>query len=639
MKKWLNSVYSDASENFVSNPYPQKGETVTFSLRVLKDNDIRHVFLRSREFGVEHLSEMKREADCGSLSYYTVTLPVTDKIFRYQFYLVTDTGVYYYTQFRITDYIPAEDADFLLLVGYDAPAWVRDTVFYQIFPDRFCNGNTELDVKTGEYSYQGFETRPVADWNEPAKEYEEGRNLDFHNGDLYGIIEKLDYLQELGINGIYLNPIFLSPSVHKYDALDYFQIDPHLGGDEGFALLIKEMHQRGMKLLLDISINHTSSAAKWFNKASEFYPATEGAYQNPSSPEWKYYFFGKNNSYKTWYGVETMPQLNYTSPELRDTIYRRKDSVLKKWLTAPYGIDGWRFDVADCLARNDESDVHEEVLREIHAELKSTKRDVYLVAEEWADCSVDLQGDRWDATMNYFGCARPLREFAGAKDLFNERNETLKKLDTKLTARQLAHRLCQFYARLPGAIQSQQFNLLDSHDVIRLHSLSAVSKSALKGAVIMLFMLPGSPSVYYGDEIMLEGRDTSIDACRYPFNWNWEKDSTAVSMRNFYKKLISLRRTEKALTRGSFSIISAEQYVISFARFTRDEMIFVISSTDDEARCVTIPLEYFNAEKKCVSEDCLGSRIQSELRGGDLLISVPPHESYVFKLEKAKIPA
>ncbi len=629
-KEWLESVYSDSTTTFVSNPYPKKGETVTFSLRVLKDNELTHVFLRAREYGVEGLHEMCATSEEHGLVYYTADVQIRDPYFKYQFYLVTATGIYYYTQFRITDYIPAEDADFVLLADYEAPRWVKDTVFYQIFPDRFCNGRPELNVKLGEYSYQGYASTAEG-WNTPAMEYEQGHNLDFRNGDLYGIIDKLDYLQDLGVNGIYLNPIFLSPSIHKYDALDYFHIDPHLGGDEALIALIAEMHKRGMKLLLDISINHTSSAAKWFNKDSEFFPKEEGAYNNPSSPYRSFYFFGDGNSYASWFGVPTMPQLNYTSSRLRDIIYRGKDSVLKKWLLPPYGIDGWRFDVADCMARNEQADVHEEVLREIRTELKAVKKDAYLVAEEWADCSVDLQGDRWDATMNYFGCARPLREFAGAKDLYNERNQILRAVDSRLSAAQLARRICQFYARLPGAIQQQQFNLLDSHDVVRLHNIPSVRKEALRAALIMQFTLPGCPSIYYGDEILLAGSERSIDACRYPFNWQWEQNADAVAMRNFYRKLIALRLSEQALREGSFSVLGAEGLVIAFARFTRKEACFVICSLEDEPQTVCLPLAHYGILPAPVTADCFGSKVESVVKDGALDVIVPPQTSYLLK--------
>ena len=632
MLDWKKSIFSDTTKNFVSNPYPKKGEEVTISVRLLKNEEVKNVFLRARVFGVEQLFEMKKSRTLGELQYYSVSVPIRDPYYNYHFYFVTDDKIYYYTQYKLTDFIPSEEHDFVLLADYDAPRWVKDTVFYQIFPDRFCNGKEELNVKPGEYTYQGYE--PTSEkWDTPAMEYEEGHNLDFRNGDLYGIIEKLDYLQSLGVNGIYLNPIFVSPSIHRYDALDYFHIDPHLGGDEALEKLIKEMHKRNMKLLLDISVNHTSSASKWFNKQNEFYPSEVGAYQNKNAPERNYYFFNEDGSYLTWFGVQTMPQLNYTSPELRDAIYRKKDSVLQKWLLPPYGIDGWRFDVADCMARNDKVDLHDEVIEEMRLCLKSVKKDAYLLAEEWADCSCDLKGNRWDATMNYFGAGRPVREFAGAKDLYHERNPVLKANKHKLTASEFASRVIEFLRVLPGAVQLQQFNLFDSHDVIRLHNISSVSDSDYKSAVALLFTIPGTPNIYYGDEIALEGRENSVDACRYPFNWNWEKNPQSLSMHDFYSNIIKIRREKKAWSEGSFAVVSAEGYTVCFARFTEDEIIFTAASMGDRESYVYIPREMFALSQ--TAQPCVlsGEKI-SFSESGVFTLPAHSHSVFSFSIEK-----
>lgn len=638
-EKWLESVFSDTTENFVSNPYPKKGETVRISIRFLRNDEVRHVFLRARVYGMEKLFELSADKnEDSSLVYYSGEIKITDPYFNYHFYLVTDKEIFYYSQYQITDYIPGEEHDFVLLADYDAPAWVKDSVFYQIFPDRFCNGKPELNVKTGEYSYQGFSTIEE-EWAVPAREFSGGHNLDFHNGDLYGIIQKLDYLQDLGVTAIYLNPIFLSPSTHKYDALDYFHIDPHLGGDEAFAKLIEELHKRGMKIVLDISINHTSSSAKWFNKGAEFFPADEGAYNDKNSPYREFYFFNDDGSYQAWFGVQTMPQLNYTSQKLRDLIYRANDSVLKKWMLVPYGIDGWRFDVADCLARNEKADVHNEVLCEIRKELKSVKRDAYLLAEEWADCSVDLKGNRWDATMNYFGAGRALREFAGAKDLYAERNDILGSLDAPLTAPQLASRIKQFLAIVPGTIQLQQLNLLDSHDVMRLHLESPVTDDALRAAVILQFTLPGTPSVYYGDEIFLDGstKNREDSGCRYPFDWDWEKNKKSVETRDFYKKLINLRRTEKALCDGSFDVVYANGLVIATARFTRNEVIFTVASREKSGVTVTLPLERFGIPAVPLTHDLLGNAVSvkasADTKSADVF--VPSEKTFMLRFSKA----
>lgn len=631
---WLQSVYSDSTENFVSNPCPHKGETITIRLQMVENDKIRDVMLRTREFGIEKLIHMELVASERGLRIYEASVCVNDARFQYQFYLITETSIYYYTQYRITDYIPDETRDFVILTDYECPAWVRNAVFYQIFPDRFCNGNAAQNVKEGEYCYQGHPAGAVPDWNTASMEYEDGYGMDFHNGDLDGVIQKLDYLQDLGVNAIYLNPIFISPSVHKYDSLDYFRIDPHLGGEAALQRLTQEAHRRGMHVMLDISINHTSSAAKWFNKENEFYAAGEGAFQNPDSDLREFYFFDENNAYDTWCGVETMPKLNYASQKLRDVIYREETSVLKKWVKEPYKIDGWRFDVADCLARNKKIDVHREVLKEIRKNLKAEREDLYLLAEDWADCSEDLQGDSWDATMNYFGCTRPIRNFIGDCDLFHARDKILKQVQPKLTARQLSDRICQFYARLPGVIQHQMFNLLDSHDVIRFYNNPDISDDACRGAVILLFTLPGVPSVYYGDEILLDGSTAFTEGCRNPFDWEWEKKEAARKNREFYQRLIALRKSSSALQQGGFQVISAEGYLFAYARFAREEVLFVVCSMEKEDKELEIPISYFGISKVDIREDYLGTPITYRLCGQHMKLQCPAGKTLLLQIKQ-----
>lgn len=633
MSHWLESVYSDSTKNYVSNPYPKKNEKITISIRMKKNEEIKQVFLRYREFGIEQLRLMDKE-EKGSFLYYSKEIEIRESRFGYQFYLVTDEKIYYYTQYRITDYIPDESRDFMILADYKASQWVKNTVFYQIFPERFYNGNPQISVKEGEYSYQGYETIAVKEWDTPAKSYEEGHNVDFYGGDLEGIIQKLDYLQELGVNAVYLNPIFLSPSIHKYDSLDYFKIDPHFGGEKALEKLCTEVHKRNMKIILDISINHTSSEAAWFNKSGEFYDLTMGAYHNKDSAEREYYFWDDNKEYDTWCGVKTMPKLNYASQKLRDIIYREENSVLKKWLKEPYQIDGWRFDVAECLARNEVVDVHGEVLEELRKHLKNENEEAFLLAEDWADCSDDLQGDRWDSTMNYYGCTRPVREFVGEQDLFLARNEELGKKRSKLTARQLASRIKQFYGKLPGVIQLQMFNLLDSHDVIRLYNNEQIDKRDYNTAVIILFTLPGSVSVYYGDEIALPGRTEHIEYCRYPMDWKWKEREEAVERFHFYQKLIALKTNSEALSDGGFQVINEEGYVFSFTRFTEEELIIAICSTDDDNQEVTIDLNNFGFENRLIDKDYFENNVQSELTEDGVKIIVPSHTSYLVYNQK-----
>lgn len=629
---WMESVYSDGTCYFVSNPIPKLGEKIAIYLRMHISSPVNHVFLRMVNNGAEHLELMELDHIEKGLAYYKASCTMNEKMLRYQFYLVTDSIIYYYTQKEITTYIPDTTYDFKILAGYEAPEWVKESVFYQIFPDRFFNGNEENDVKSGEYSFDGHETTQIKDWTQPALKYVEGFCLDFYGGDLEGVAQKISYLKELGVNAIYLNPIFYAATVHKYDCLDYFTVDPHFGGDEALAQLTKLLHENGMKVILDISINHTGTAHKWFNKEASFFDKSLGAYLNKDSKERNYYFFEEDtDKYKAWFDVETLPTLNYTSQELRDILYRNEDSVLKKWLKAPYYIDGWRFDVADVMARNNEIQLQHEVWPEIRKSIKEVNPQAYILAEDWGDCAEYLQGDEWDSPMNYYGCARIIRQFAGEPDLYLDRHEILRKVKYKPTAKDMTNRIMEHLAKLPTVIQQNQFNLLDSHDTHRLHNNVDVNWNDYRGSVIMLFTLIGATNIYYGNEAEIGGRLEDVEGCRYPMPW--EKNFEEGKFYELYRKLAHIKRENKAFTDGGFKIISDDNYVLSYARFTRDQVWIVVCSNDDQERQIKIPLSFFGVEGFNKVNDALGMALSYELDlEQGMILKVQPHTSYVFQL-------
>ena len=371
--------------------------------------------------------------------------------------------------------------------------------------------------------------------------------------------------------------------MHKYDALDYFEVDPSLGGEEALIKLSDEMHKRGMKLMLDISVNHTSSAAKWFNKKGEFYSKDIGAYNNPLSEERNYYFIDQDGSYEAWWNIETMPSLNYSSQELKNKIYIDDDSVLKKWMKSPYNIDGWRFDVADVMARNERVNVYYDLWEEINKELKSVNPEAIILAEEWSDATEMYNGSRWDSTMNYFSCARPIREFAGEGDLFVNRNPGLAKINYKTTGQHLKNRILQFAEKVPGQIQYQMMNLIDSHDVSRLHNNSFVDIDLYKGAVITLFGQPGAVSVYYGDEKYLDGRVNSNEGCRYPMDWSQDLPSDKKEIFDLYKMMGNFKAKNETFKSGGFKIVHASETTFAFTRFLDDEVFLFIWDKDKSA--------------------------------------------------------
>lgn len=624
METWLESVYSDGTADFVSEPAPRLFDTVTVWLRVYADAPVRHVFLRTVPNGAERLIEAERRRVSRGLAWYAAELPINERRVQYQFYLACDERIYFYTQRGITTYIPDQTCDFVLLADYVQPAWVKNAVFYQIFPDRFCNGEPGNDVRTGEYSLDGHGTLHM-DWEEEPLPYPQSFCLDFYGGDLEGVRQKIPYLKALGVTAVYLNPIFAAPSVHKYDCIDYFHVDPHFGGDEALAALSAALHENGMKLILDISINHTGTAHRWFNRDALFFPKSEGAYNNPASPERAYYFFREgSNEYTGWFGLESLPVLNYTSERLRDVIYRGENAVLRKWLKPPYAIDGWRFDVADVFARNDEVQLAGELWPEIRKSIREENPQAYILAEDWGDCAPYLQGDCWDSPMNYYGCGRVLRQFVGEPDLFLGRNEVLRQIPCRLTAEDAKARILEHLARLPFALWQNQFNLLDSHDVSRLHNNPQVHPEEYRGAVILQFALIGAPSIYYGDEATVGGVLGTNEGCRYPMPWGSDFQST--ERFRLYQTLAQLRAAHPALREGGMQFLYAQGYVLALARFLGDEAFVAVMSTDTEAREIALPFAAIGAAGPAGERDVFGSPLS--FREGKL--HIPAHQALLF---------
>jgi len=566
--QWTQTIHHDGSHVYVSNPLPKLNETVTIALRVGLNVPIVGVYLVSMPDGEIKLTQMQ-VTQSTTLMRYEVEMLVNQPRNTYQFKIITESdGAFYFNARGISKAESSDIDSFTIIADYQAPTWVNNAVFYQIFPDRFENGDPSNDVQEGEYEREGAWTRK-RDWGSPPLAWETSRSIDFYGGDLLGIEQHLDYLQSLGINSLYLCPIFTAKSNHKYDIMDFWQVDKHFGGNDALVSLRKVLDARDMKLILDITPNHIGREHKWFEDAL----ADDNA---PSSV-----YFAKDEetgTYETWLGVPSLIKLNYASEELRDVMYRNDDSALQFWLDEPYRIDGWRLDVANMTGNLKANQLGEDVFREMRPYLKSHGDDVYIMGEHFHDGTHYTQGDQLDAIMNYRGFNTPMRRWLGGEDTHGADGHS--HADTRLMDTEAMVEQWQMYlARVPYAIVLQQFNQLGSHDTTRiLHVVDGdLALAKLGTALLMAFV--GVPCIYYGDEIaMTGGRDPDNRRCM-----TWDESEWDVDMLAFTKQVIEIRKSSDAFKTGGFQVIYGEGDTVAFMRESKDEKWLIIGhrGTDD----------------------------------------------------------
>jgi alpha-glucosidase len=469
----------------------------------------------------------------------------------------SSTRSVWFGQNGVTPFVPTLEDDFKIAPGTtgvssEVPDWVSGAVFYQIFPDRFRDGDPSNNVYDGEYSYNQHPVK-ARTWGErpdPKQGFRE-----FFGGDLEGIRQSIPYLTDLGVNALYLNPIFKSPSSHKYDTEDYFLVDPHFGTNESFRALVTELHANGIRVILDGVFNHAGIGHKWFKSG------LEGA----ASRRFFTFTSEENSSYVSWLGVKTLPKLDYASTELQDVIYKQETSIVQHWLkptrpAANDGVDGWRLDVIHMMGEGGTHAGNHAIIQSIRTAMRQANPDAYLLGEHFFEATPWLQGLEEDGAMNYHGFTWPVWGFLVGADHAAQ--------PLSLDAAEMVAAMQNARAKIPWAHQLAQFNQIDSHDVPRFSSLVAdAAWNALGAALLMTYI--GVPCVYYGDEIGLQGGPDPDN--RRPMPWNeadWNTDIQAV-----YKRLIELRRSSAALQRGGFEVLHAVGDALAFVRQLKDQAV------------------------------------------------------------------
>ena len=499
--------------------------------------------------------------------------------------------------------------------NFKVPDWAPDIVYYYIFPDRFRNGNKANDPMPGVTKYHDGTVEWHNNWFDkpwkPGDGSDVRHNNDFFGGDLAGIIDKLDYIKALGANTIYMTPVFKAASNHKYDTADYKQIDPGFGSNADFELLTREATKRGIRVILDTSLNHTGQDSLYFDRFGNFggQGAFAGGKINTGSPYADWYTFDTTQTdpdkqVKGWVGVVDLPELNKASPAFRNFAYRDRDSVTTHWLDR--GAAGWRMDVAPW--------VPDDFWREWRAAVKQHQPDALTVAETWFDASKYLLGDMFDSTMNYI-FRNAVQAYAAGGDAT--------KLVPNLELMREAYPRPAFYALM---------NLLSSHDQARaLHQFGwlddtqdpaviALAKQRLLLAVFFQMTYPGAPTVYYGDEVGVTGGDDPFNRSTYPWADLGGKPDTALLAA--FKRLIKLRHDHAVLRRGSLDApLFVDEEVIVLAREHRGTWAITATNNGSTARTVRVTLP---AGAKTAYNDVLGRTGDSVASDGQLRFTVPP---------------
>jgi alpha-glucosidase len=571
---WLHSIHHDGLEKYVSNPEPHLGETVQVRLRLECHAPVREVYLRTAPDGEQSLTPMRRAANVPPVQWWVADLSINEPQVRYRFVVVADDGVWFLGAAGLSAYPPLAAADFCLLADYDPPAWVRESVFYQVFLDSFANGDATLDPTPDSFEYAG--QRPCTfPWGESLPE-DAPYTRSYYGGDLPGIAQHLDHLANLGVNALYLTPVFCSRSCHRYDVVDYDTVDPILGGDEALAALRVALDAQGMRYILDMVPNHCSIAHPWFLAAQADREATE----------FEFFLFTQHpDQYRYWTLARHLVLLNYQSAELRRRMYGRPDAPFRRWLQSPYAADGWRVDVGNMLGRQGAIQLNAEVIREIRAAVKAARPDAYLIGENFYDASAQLQGDQWDGVMNYDGFSRPLLHWLAGFTMgaLGFKGTIASPVPFATTALEATWRTRR--AAIPWLVALQQFNMLGSHDTQRIRSVLGGNDALQRLATIVQMTFPGVPCVYYGDEIGMvntPGSPTSSGMSRGCMIWDeahWNHD-----LLHFYRDIIALRRRAPVLHGGGFQVLLVGSDTLAYQREGVTSRILVIAHRGETPR-------------------------------------------------------
>ena len=679
------ALFSDGTAFYRNPSEPDCFEEVHLRFRTGRENvdEVILVFDEQRY-------TMQKVANDKMFDYYEYTVKLGDSRVEYYFEVHSGHMVCYFNSVGVCSSVE-NYYNFSITPSFQTPDWAKGAIIYQIFVDRFYNGDRSNDVETDEYFYIGEGTHKNSDWMKYPREMDV---REFYGGDIAGVMQKLDYLQDLGVEAIYLNPIFVSPSNHKYDIQDYDYIDPHFGrivkndgenlqrdengnliihdpehpnkdatryicrvtdkenleaSNQLFIEFVEEVHRRGMKVILDGVFNHCGSFNKWLDRECIYEDAPgyeKGAFVSKDSPYRTFFKFREdtwpyNVNYDGWWGHDTLPKLNYEdSKELEEYVL----GIAKKWVSPPYNVDGWRLDVAADLGQTAEYNHH--FWHEFRRNVKEANPNAIVLAEHYGDPTEWLKGDQWDTVMNYDAFMEPLTWFLTGVEKHSDeyRGDLLGNADHFMNA--MRHYMTRFNTQSLQVAMNElsnhdhsRFLTRTNHQVGRISSRGAdaanegVNKNLFRMAVLMQMTWPGAPTIYYGDEAGLCGWTDPDSRRAYP--WGHEDEELI----QYHKELIRIHKEHQVLRTGSILFLFGEYQCISYGRFDDNEHIVVAINISQDTRHMEIPVWRLGVTQptrmaRVILTDAGGFSIETkvyQVQSGKLILDCPPETAVLVK--------
>ena len=550
--------HHDGSELYVSNSAPTVGDKVVLRVRVPHSYTFARSFLRLYHDGEPRSFELALERRDATESWWAVKVKIENPSTCYRFVFVDNDKYDWLNASGFYDHDVHSNNDFQIVAIPAYPSWIRSSVFYQIFPDRFAKSG--LRKQFPQWAQQ-------REWNQLPAVGTREMGTELFGGDLDGVRERLDYLDDLGVNGIYFTPFFPALSNHRYDATSFREVDPILGGDKAMSRLVTEAKRRKIRLLGDLTSNHCGAGHPWLAKAK----------RDKKSKERGYFYWDKSvkHGYVGWFGHASLPKLNFNSASLRKEMYEGKNSIVRQWLSPKYGMSGWRIDVGNMTGRQGADDMHDEVMHGIRKAMDEVKPDAWLVAENGDFVASDLNGFGWHGAMNYQGFMRPVWNWINLNKTIGGGFQGLPFSMPTITGRQLVESMKSFNGSIPWRSLVASMVLLDSHDTARMRTVVLGNKDLHLTAMTLLLTYPGVPSIFAGDEIGLEG--TTGEDSRKTINWE-DRSSWDMDFLREVKKLISIRRNSDGFINGGLRWVLVEDDCLAFLRESKKETILTFLS-------------------------------------------------------------